>query len=164
MDELWMKIPGFERYSVSDAGRVRNDNTGRIMVIRRTGHGVYYVGLQEDATGLQRNRSLALLVATAFVPNEQGFTTPIHLDGYRSNNRAINLLWRPGWFAKKYHAQFNRPYPDLSNSIICRDTHEVMENMWAACIKYGLLESDLHLSIMNRSFVYPTYQQWEFEE
>lgn len=154
----------FDRYSVSNLGRIRNNNTQRIMVIRRTNLGVYYVGLQSDS-GIQRNRSIALLVARAFVGGySDSFDSTIHLDGERSNNRADNLMWRPFWFAKKYHDQFKRPYPELEVPIVERKTGEVMNRMWEACLKYGLLEADLHIAIMNRTFVWPTYQFWEFQE
>lgn len=159
--EAWVPVDYFERYSVSDEGRVRNDETGRIMAIRRNGHGVYYVGLMHGS-GMQKIRSLPLLVATGFIPQPAGCPTPIHLDGDRGNNRADNLAWRPFWFAKRYHEQFKRPYPELSNPIINLDTGEKEENMWSACLKHGLLESDLHLAIMNRTFVYPTYQRYAF--
>ena len=29
--EIWMKVAGYETYSVSDRGNVRNDKTGRIL-------------------------------------------------------------------------------------------------------------------------------------
>jgi NUMOD4 motif-containing protein len=162
--EEWLKVDRFDRYSVSSEGQVRNDDTGRIMAIRRTKLGVYYVGLQGD-NSIQKNRSLGSLVATAFVEGySEDFNTPIHLDGDRSNNRASNLMWRPFWFAKRHQAQFRRPYPELEVPVVERKTGEVLPRMWEACLKYGLLESDLHLAIMNRTFVWPTYQFWEFQE
>lgn len=162
--ETWVRLHDFNRYSVSDMGRVRNDVTGRIMGVRRNKHGVYYVGLIHEDSGIQKTRSLASLVATEFVPNPQNFTTPIHLDGQRGNNQADNLLWRPFWFATVYQAQFLHPHLDLSTPVINKDTKEWQPNIWTACITHGLLEKDLHLAIMNRTFVYPTYQYWEFEE
>lgn len=162
--EEWVKIGSFERYSISNEGRVRNDETGRIMVIRRNNLGVYYVGLQHGS-GVQKNRSLSVLVADHFLGDHtEQFNTPIHLDGERSNNRANNLMWRPYWFAKRYHDQFRRPYPELESPIVERETKEVMGRMWEACQKYGLIEADLHIAIMNRTFVWPTYQFWEFQE
>ncbi len=164
MSERWEPIPLFPDYSVSDHGRVRSDKFGRLISLSVTQYGLVQVGMTRD--GVQRHRSVPLLVAKAFIPEPGGpFDTPINLDGDRWNNHFSNLMWRPRWFAIKYNRQFKYPYP---NSILepIRDlkTGEVSANSRACFKRYGLLEQDLVLSILNRTYVWPTYQEFGIVE
>jgi hypothetical protein len=122
------------------------------------------VGMMKD--GLQRHRSVPLLVARAFISPPPGpFDTPINLDGDRRNNHVENLTWRPHWFAVRYNRQFYRRYPNsIHNPIQDVKTKEVCENSFECAKRYGLLEEDLVLSILNRTYVWPTYQEFRVLE
>lgn len=160
MVEQWAPIEHFEGYSVSDHGRVRTDKSGRILALNENQYGLLQVGLMRD--GEQRHRSVPLLVAKAFLPQPPGpFDTPINLDSDRHNNHIHNLAWRPRWFAIKYNQQFRHPYelPILA-PVVDLKTGEVSENSFECAKKYGLLEQDLVLSILNRTYVWPTYQEF----
>ena len=158
MLENWKLIPLFEDYSVSDLGNVRTDKTGRLLSLNMNQYGVVHVGLMRNKK--QYHRSVPLLVANAFLPPVGGpFDTPINLNGDRSNNAVSNLMWRPRWFAIKYNRQFRYPYENpITTPIVDLKTGEVSENSWEAAKRYGLLEYDLVLSILNRTYVWPTYQ------
>lgn len=159
--EEWRKIKGFSRYSVSSHGRVRNDMTDRIMVQTSNQFGVVFVGLMRD--GVQMHRSVPLLVATAFLHRPFGaMDTPINLDGDRRNNNLENLVWRPRWFAVMYNQQVREPYRHHITSPI-RDiaTKAVYPDSYTCALTFGLLEKDLVMSILNRTYVWPTYQQFE---
>ena len=160
MPENWKEIEYFPEYSVSDHGRVRADNSGRIMALNENQYGVVQVGLMRD--GKQFHRSVPLLVAKAFLPSVHGpFDTPINMDGDRHNNRLENLTWRPRWFAIKYNRQFRYPYENpIMSPIVDLKTNEVSENSLECAKRYGLLEQDLVLSILNRTYVWPTYQKF----
>lgn len=167
MDEQWQQIEEFPEYSVSDMGRVRNDMTGRILSLSENQYGLVHVGMFQD--GVQYHRSVPLLVAKAFLPSVPGpFDTPINLDGNRHNNRIENLMWRPRWFAVKYNQQFKWPYENpIEGPIFDLKTGAVSANSFACATRYGLLEEDVVLSIMNRTYVWPTYQEFgilEFQE
>ena len=160
MAERWVPIDHFPGYSVSDQGRIRADRSGKFLSLNQNQFGVMQVGLMRD--GVQRHRSVPLLVARAFVEEPGGaFDTPINLDGDRTNNRAENLLWRPRWFAIKYNQQFNRSNPRrINRALIERKTGAVCRNSLECAKKYGLLEDDLVLSVLNRTYVWPTYQEF----
>lgn len=160
MTEHWKTIDSFPEYSVSTLGRVRSDKSGRILALNENQFGVVQVGLMRK--GVQYHRSVPLLVAKAFLaPESEPFDTPINLDGNRHNNRLENLLWRPRWFAIKYNRQFRYPYEHpIKAKIIELKTREVSENSFECAQKYGLLEQDLVLSILNRTYVWPTYQEF----
>jgi NUMOD4 motif len=160
MPEQWRPIENFPEYSVSDYGRIRADKSGRILALSENQFGLLQVGLMRDGT--QYHRSVPLLVAKAFLPQPTGpFDTPINLDGNRHNNHIANLAWRPRWFAIKYNQQFRYPYENpIRAPLEDIKTHEVTENSTECAKRYGLLESDLVLSVLNRTYVWPTYQEF----
>lgn len=161
----WREIVGFSGYSVSDAGTVVNETTGRIMRTYMNSHGIETVGLMQQ--GVQRKRSVAVLVGDAFIRTARSirFNTPINLDGDRTNNRVANLAWRPLRFARKYHQQFHVGPQGFLCPVQNIQTEEVFKTTWDAAILNGLLEQELVMSILNRTYVFPLYQMFQvFEE
>jgi hypothetical protein len=156
--EEWNKLEEFPDYSISNLGRVRNMKTGRYMALTRNQQGIVMVGLFRN--GRLYKRSISLLVAHAYLEQpKEPFTTPINLDGDRTNNEAANLMWRPRWFAYAYHRQFKRAYPHtIRRPIMDMESHEISENSLECTKRYGLLERDLVLSILNNTVTWPTYQ------
>jgi|TARA_B100000902_G_scaffold292954_1_gene279442 hypothetical protein len=98
MDEVWEKVPdeGYDRYSISSMGQVRNDKTGRIMKINvrsenaRGAAGYCYVQLSgENSKHFRVHR----LVAMTFIPNPNNYPCVNHIDGNKENNSVENLEW-----------------------------------------------------------------------
>jgi hypothetical protein len=156
--ERWKTINEFPDYEVSNYGWVRNRNTGRVLALSENQSGLVQVGLMLN--GVQHHRSVPRLVAQAFIPHPRGpFDTPINLDGDRYNNHVDNLMWRPRWFAVKYNRQFRRPYHNsILRPIVDTKTGIVCANSFDCAVMYGLLEEDVVLSILNRTYVWPTHQ------
>lgn len=156
----WKTIREFPNYSVSDLGDIKNKKSGRVLRQSVNQYDVPCVGLFKE--GEQYHRSVPLLVATAFIPQLDGvFDTPINLNGDRMDNRVGNLVWRPRWFAVKYNQQFKAAgIPEMDVPLLNLDTREKFRNSRECVIYYGLLEQDLVLSIINRTFVWPTYHQF----
>lgn len=158
--EAWEEIRDFPGYSVSNWGRVRRERTGRIVRPTRNTRGIWTIGLMSEDSQ-QRKRSIPLLVADAFVERPDGrvnFDTPIHLDGNRDNLHYLNLQWRPLWFARKYMQQFEREEPAYPYAIEDVETRVFYKHSREAAIIHGLLEQDIRLSMINRTYVYPTGQ------
>lgn len=164
MDEVWKTIPEFIKYSVSNYGNVRRDDSGRTLMFTPNQYGVVCVGLMRGSK--QHNRSVPLLVARAFLPiTNVAFDTPINLDGNRFNNNVDNLMWRPRWFAVQYNRQFHKPYEYPINKTIQDLNTEIQHcNSFSCAQAYGLLEKDVVLSILNRTYTWPTYQQFDVVE
>lgn len=158
----WREIVGFDGYSVSNAGQVRNNDTDRIMRLSTNQRGFSYVGLMHR--GVQYKKSVSVLVANAFVLTARSleFNTPINLDGDKTNNQSSNLLWRPRYFAREFFRQFgmttlwhiDRPLIDIK-------TEEVFKNSGEAVTNFGLLHKDIYLAIASRTYVWPTYQTFQ---
>ncbi len=89
MVETYKKIEGFENYSVSDHGNVRNDKTGRILKGKDNGHGYFQVGLMKNKT--RHSNLIHKLTAEAFLLNPENKKCVDHIDNDRQNNNLINL-------------------------------------------------------------------------
>lgn len=160
MSELWETIHLFPDYDVSNHGRIRSNKSGWILALNENQFGLLQVGLMRD--GVQHHRSVPLLVAKAFLPEVSGpFDTPINLNGDRHDNHIDNLAWRPRWFAIRYNQQFKHPYENpILSPVVDVGTGTVSPNSFECAKRYGLIEKDLVLSILNRTYVWPTYQQF----
>jgi hypothetical protein len=160
--EVWRRIPEFPNYSVSDEGRILNEDTGRIMVQRINNHGNVHVGLTKQL--VQYRRSVALLVAEAYLPrlphNRESFDTPIHLDGDKLNNCVANLMWRPYWFAYKYAKQFNAPPRGFRTPVEELTSGLTFPTSWVAATTFGLLDQEILIATVKRTYVWPTYQKF----
>lgn len=157
----WRVIPEFPGYSVSDQGLVRNDDCDRILTPTPNQHNVVQVGLMQG--GVQYKRGVALLVAKAFLPDPiaDSFNTPINLNGDRFVNHADNLKWRPRWFAIKYHRQFFvQERQGFGEPIVDVESGEEFPTSWEAAITYGLLDREIFIATVNRTYVWPTYQRF----
>lgn len=161
MDD-WVPIPGFHhKYSVSRLGDVRNDRRGSMLRPTMNQGGIVYIGLKQKDR--QIKRALARLVADAFLPDPPTdfFDTPIHLDGDPWNNRWDNLAWRPRWFAVKYKKQFNKAYQNrIWGFFEDVETGQGYSDSYEIAIRNGLLENEVVLGILNKTPVWPTYQEF----
>jgi hypothetical protein len=157
LSEFWSEIREFPRYSVSNRGNVVNNDTGRAMRQPLNTRGIPTVGLMRNK--VQFKRSVTLLVAQAFVPRpNEVFDTPINLDGDRTNNYFANIMWRPLWFARRYHDQFPFVLTKYHVPIVDVEANIVYANSWDAAIKNGLLECEIEETMQKNSYVWPTGQ------
>lgn len=160
--DAWRPIPGFPGYSVSIMGQVRHEANERLLRVRYNQYGVPYVGLMKDWK--QYIRSLPRLVAEVFVsPPDTIFNTPMQLDGNRRNCAADNLMWRPRWYVVKYNKQFTEE--PFENPILSRvraiGEDEIFSNSLKAACRYGLLEQEVVMAVLNKTYAWPTYQTFE---
>jgi len=134
--------------------------TERILQTKVNKEGVIFVGLMKDGT--QHQRGLALLVAQEFLPRKANFDTPINLNGDRTDNAVENLMWRPRWHAVAYVKQFSDPFPNpITDPIRDKESRKTYAGSWDCAMANGLLEKDVVLSILNRTYSWPTYQEFE---
>lgn len=116
-----------------------------------------YVSLYHE--GLTYKRSVGRLVAHEFIGEPPlPFDTVIHLNGDRSNSEAMNVMWRPKWFAVKFHKQFSYDYDSVDYPIMDVNTGFIYRGIWEAAIVHGLIIFDILRSIVEGEFVWPTRQ------
>ena len=162
MQEDWRSIIEFPGYWVSNMGVVQNNNgkTCRTMVQHVNQRGIANVSFNRH--GVQYKRSVAVLVASAFVTTarSESFDTPINLDGDRLNNTAWNLLWRPRWYAVEYFKQFHTDQQWIDKRVQEFKTEEVFKSSWDAAMVFGLLNMEVVKSITTKTYAWPTFQRF----
>lgn len=91
--ELWMPIPTAPGFSASDRGRVREDESGRVLrTIDRGGRGPHrYLGVR--IAGERAPRALHHVVAEAWVGPRPKGSCINHRNGIKCDNRPANLEW-----------------------------------------------------------------------
>ena len=89
--EIWKKVDGYDNYSVSSEGRVRNDKTLRILKAKRSKKGYMCVGLCRN--GKMKSFRVHRLVGQAFLPNPENKECIDHINCIRDDNRVENLRW-----------------------------------------------------------------------
>lgn len=89
--ELYFPIKGYERYSVSTSGHVRNNDTGRILKPSIATTGYCVVGLRKN--NISKTINIHKLVAEKYIPNPLNYKCITHIDGDKSNNNINNLKW-----------------------------------------------------------------------
>lgn len=146
--EHWAPIEEFLDYEVSDLGRVRNANTGRPLGIYDNGHGVLQVVMNRE--GKKFCRAVHRLVAHAFLDPAPDDCIPIHIDEDWTNNSAVNLMYKPRWFAVKRTRQSRRAQPRDIRPILMAKTGEVYDNALECAKAIGGLEELVLLTAQNR--------------
>lgn len=96
--EIWKQISGYDRYFVSNYGRVKTTYQGKEHILsprnkykNREGKAYYHVRLSKD--GKLKDFFIHRLVAIAFIPNPLNKATVNHIDGNKFNNNVNNLEW-----------------------------------------------------------------------
>jgi hypothetical protein len=162
MREQWYDIKDFPPYQISNRGEVKNGVTDRILKVSQNQSGVAYVGMMKDGVQVHRGIALMVIEACGFQHVNEVFDTPINLDGNRLNNHISNLMWRPRWYAVKYHRQFEKRYAyPIVTPVIDTGTMTIYQNSMHAAVSNGLLEKEVVMSIANNTHTWPTHQVFQ---
>lgn len=105
MKEIWKDVVGYEGlYQISNLGRVksveryRKGKRGsmtyckeRILSSRISNAGYYQVCVCKE--NMKRQLTIHRMVAMTHIPNESNLPCVDHINGVRTDNRAVNLRW-----------------------------------------------------------------------
>jgi hypothetical protein len=125
--EVFRAIDGFLNYEVSNHGRVRNANTGRILKTDSKRNGYKYVNLSKN--NKQKKFNIHRLVAEAFVENPDNFNTVDHISKNKLDNSANNLRW-----ATSSMQQRNKGLQKNNSSYSKGVFHDQVNKAWKASI------------------------------
>lgn len=92
LTETWKPIQGFPKYQVSDLGRIKNIESGRIFTGTKDAFGYVHVRLI-NPQGTYTLKKVHRIVAEAFLPNPECKPIIDHIDGEKTNNALSNLRW-----------------------------------------------------------------------
>jgi hypothetical protein len=87
--EIWKKIEGFENYSVSNEGRVKNDKIFLKLSYNKRGYSQVVLWNKNK----NKIQTIHRLVAQAFIPNPDNKPEVNHIDYNKTNNHVSNLEW-----------------------------------------------------------------------
>jgi hypothetical protein len=162
MTIVWREIARSPRYEVNAQGEIRNTKYNRILTPSKNQEGHLKLNLPNEE-GKIKTRQVNHIVAEAFIPepHRDDFISLIHLDGDKTDCAAPNLQWRPRYFAIRYHLQFTTDiWRENHTRIVDTKNGRVYETIQEAAVEHGLVLSEILVAAHNRTFVWPTYQQF----
>lgn len=120
LDEHFKVIQGFEKYLISNYGRVLNLSTGKILKPRAIGNGYKAVVLFNNKKGV--SMYIHRLVAMAFLPNIDNKPQVNHINEDKNNNHVSNLEWVTPWENSNHETRNKRISERNSKPIMVFDT------------------------------------------
>lgn len=163
-DERWRMIPDFPTYEVSDLGNIWNTKFNKQMRTSVTSFGHVKISLVDRRTSIRHTRSVAVLVAEAFVePPNILCDQVVPLDADPTNLAAQNLVWRPKGFAWKYIHQFKIDQPVHYKNLPVRNmmTGDRYNSIIACSKNEGLLFDDVWRSTYTGDAIFPNDDCYE---
>ena len=91
MEEEYRVIKGFDNYSVSNFGNVRNNLTGKVLKPGLCTNGYELISLCKD--GKKKTYRIHKIVGNIFLDNPHNKRCIDHKDGNKRNNNVNNLRW-----------------------------------------------------------------------
>jgi hypothetical protein len=143
----WRPIEDFPDYLVNEYGDIKNEYRDRLLTQRLNREDFMMTGLVRDQR--QYTRAVAPIVARAFLghPPSDAYNSVIHLNGDRVDCRALNLMWRPRWYAIRYHHMFFEA--PLRISVYVPAIRRRFYSLREFCTTYGLVEALTYLNLTN---------------
>lgn len=132
--EEFRDIPDYEGvYEVSNLGRVKNVETGRILKPFKTTTGYLKVDLCKN--GIRRSATIHRLVAYAFLPNPQNLPCVNHKDEDKTNNAVDNLEWCDHQYNNNYGTRNERISESQYKPVLQFDKNGNFIREWPGVIK-----------------------------
>lgn len=89
MDEIWITIKEFDKYQISNLGRIKSLYYNKVLKPAKDPHGYLHVSLYKN--GIAHTKNIHIIVARTFIPNSLNLPEINHIDGIKINCEATNL-------------------------------------------------------------------------
>ena len=166
MIETWKDIKGYEGlYQVSNLGRVKSLERYRTSMLKnqkqtkinerilRGNVRKGYVSVVLSKQGFSKGFNVHRLVATAFIPNNEGGHYINHIDGNKQNNIVSNLEWCTCSENAKHAYQTGLKKPSTKKKLKLYEVNEIRESKGVyqkdLAKKYGVSQQTIS-KIINR--------------
>ena len=123
--EEYRIITGFENYSISNLGNVKNNTTGKQIKSRFDKYGYLRIELRNNSK--RKTFFIHRLVALCFIPNPENKPIIDHIDNNKLNNNFENLRW-----CEHYQNSSNLPIPKNNTSGFKGVSLDKSSNKWRA--------------------------------
>lgn len=146
-EEIWKDIEGYEGYQVSSLGRVKAkekiDGNGNLrkerMLLPYNHNGYNRVGLVSN--GKRKHYFVHRLVATAFVPNPNGYEFINHKSEVKTDNSVDNLEWCDFTYNIRYGTAIERKSKTQINGKCSKkigqyDLNNELVKIWVSAAEY----------------------------
>lgn len=138
--EIWKPVVGFEKYMVSDHGRVRREKKPISLRPGKSTGGVRIVSLCKD--GVAKSYHVHKLVAEAFIGSCDGMFIQ-HIDGDQGNCRVDNLRLVPRKDGIRQRIEAAR----IANSVA---VDQFLNNVWLASFE-SIAEAERKTGILQQN-------------
>lgn len=152
----WRKVEGYDNYSVSNTGLVKNTKSGRVLALRRTRDGYYGVNLCSH--GKQKSVKVHRLVAIAFIPNPEKLYVVDHINLNKFDNRVENLRWLSLADNNRVYRkeQLSEEEQERRNNatrkkVICIETGEIYKSIAAAAKAFNVVNQSISACVNGRT-------------
>ena len=126
--ETFVEVEGFEKYEVSNLGKVRNIKSGRVLKPFLTKNGYLMHLLYENNKHKQKHLYLHRIIATAFIDNPGKKPQVNHIDENKLNNDLSNLEWCTVRENLRHGTRTKRVAEKLSKKVIQLDLNDNVLN------------------------------------
>lgn len=131
--ETFVKIDGFEKYEVSNLGRVRNMKSGRTLKPQLQKNG--YLTHQLSEHNKRKTLLLHRIIATAFIDNPGKKPQVNHIDENKLNNDLSNLEWCTEKENMTHGTRTKRAAEKLSQKVIQLDLNDNILNVFKSMVQ-----------------------------
>ena len=133
--ETFVKIEGFEKYEVSNLGKVRNIKSGRVLKTSLNNNG--YLRLFLCKNNKRKHLYLHRIIATAFIDNPDEKPCVNHIDENKLNNDLSNLEWCTVRENLIHGTRTKRAAEKLSQKVIQLDLNGNVLNEFESMVQAG---------------------------
>ena len=133
--ETFVEIEGFEKYEVSNLGRVRNIKSGRILKphLNHNGYLKHHLYKHNKLKELFLHR----IIAIAFIDNPEEKPQVNHIDENKLNNDLSNLEWCTERENVIHGTRTKRAAEKLSKKVIQLDLNDNVLNEFESMVQAG---------------------------
>ena len=154
---MWKQIEGYEKYSVSDTGLVKNTRTGKLLKLKNTYDGYCEVRLYA-AKDIESSKCIRVhrLVAKTFIPNPNKLDSVDHINGIKTDNRVENLRWLSSRdnlkrFWEEQATEKQKEQLAHRKPIKCLENGVVYESITQAAEELGLKRTSLVMALTRKT-------------
>ena len=164
MEEIWKDIPGYEGlYQVSNLGRVRRVDSGRILKPQKCTAGYLKISLSKKS--IEKQFLVHRIVAKVFIQNQFYKPQVNHIDGDKTNNCVNNLEWcnnqENNIHSFRELGRKSNGWKKFARKVMCVETNKKYESVTIAANTVGVTHESIRRAASNPKYTCKGYH-WEF--